>query len=749
MLLPPKINGVLPAFTGSTFYIPFEHNATVNQENINKCKVRVSTLISGRLIGTYDGEIENNSIKVEIDEEKLNGKGELFSVQVAYPNGYFSNTATIRRILHQKSTIFLELQGQELVGEFSFQNEKKDKNGNTIKDENDNPVFESVKTSEVPITYIFNVYNQDGSLFETSGEQIHDPNSIKENVFIDKYILKKELDSTKNYNAEYIITTINGYSKSSPRINIAATPEIETTIDLSLKAENNFDNGYIQLSLGTKATTITGTFVISRASEEDDFTSWTQLFTFRLESEIPKNGQLWRDFTVKQGVKYQYSLQQKNTHNVYSKRKISTIITADFEDMFLYDGKQQLKIRFNPKVSSFKRTLLESKSNTIGSKYPFMFRNGNVDYKEFAISGLISYQMDEANLFNSHNYFNEQDWVRAAVQTGKSSAVKKYNASFDAQTPYDLSGYNIAAEREFKIEVLEWLTNGKPKLFRSPSEGNFLVRLMNVSLSPNDQLGRMLHTFSSAAYEIGEPTLAQLQEYNMLPSTSTSSGNQSEENIIETEKIMKFKSYDLSEADNLDDDKNLNLNNDNAIIKYIKLVDAWPTTIININNTNESYIVGGSGQYEAYFEDKEIQNISFTISSDKQLMGIITIGYYEMADPIYEDITNVNRNIVMLQQWKDDTDEYIFEDNNNVENPKEYTKIYRLHASVEAEPTDNSEHKIVIQYLNKTVSIDLTQTRDYTITNLQNIISLWRSAKVWVELTYEAAEKSFLKEATK
>jgi hypothetical protein len=36
------------------------------------------------------------------------------------------------------------------------------------------------------------------------------------------------------------------------------------------------------------------------------------------------------------------------------------------------------------------------------------------------------------------------------------------------------------------MEVLRWLTDGKPKLFRSPGEGNFIVRLMNTSLAPND-----------------------------------------------------------------------------------------------------------------------------------------------------------------------------------------------------------------------------------------------------------------------
>jgi hypothetical protein len=37
--------------------------------------------------------------------------------------------------------------------------------------------------------------------------------------------------------------------------------------------------------------------------------------------------------------------------------------------------------------------------DTLGGKYPFFFRNGNVNYKEFPISGLISMQMDKEETF--------------------------------------------------------------------------------------------------------------------------------------------------------------------------------------------------------------------------------------------------------------------------------------------------------------------------------------------------------------
>ena len=80
----------------------------------------------------------------------------------------------------------------------------------------------------------------------------------------------------------------------------------------------------------------------------------------------------------------------------------------------------------------------------------------------------------------------------------------------------NLTDYNIVAERIFKMKVLDFLNDGKPKLFRSPSEGNFIVRLMNSSLSPDDKLSRMIHTFSTTATEIDEFNYQKLNEYSLI-----------------------------------------------------------------------------------------------------------------------------------------------------------------------------------------------------------------------------------------
>jgi hypothetical protein len=75
--------------------------------------------------------------------------------------------------------------------------------------------------------------------------------------------------------------------------------------------------------------------------------------------------------------------------------------------------------------------------------------------------------------------------------------VKRYSNDTGFYYSTDLDNNNIFSERKFKLEVLDWLNNGKPKLFRSPQEGNYIVRLMNISLSPQDTIGRMLHTFNA------------------------------------------------------------------------------------------------------------------------------------------------------------------------------------------------------------------------------------------------------------
>lgn len=59
-------------------------------------------------------------------------------------------------------------------------------------------------------------------------------------------------------------------------------------------------------------------------------------------------------------------------------------------------------------------------------------------------------------------------------------------------------------ERTFREEAMKWLNDGEPKLFRSMTEGNMVVMLTDISLTPNTQTGRRIYNFSATAYEIAD-----------------------------------------------------------------------------------------------------------------------------------------------------------------------------------------------------------------------------------------------------
>lgn len=342
------------------------------------------------------------------------------------------------------------------------------------------------------------------------------------------FILKSELENNpKTYRIYYSIRTVNGYEDQVVyRIRKGTTYPIPFFGQLIASQDQVAkDNGYINLTIvlpeGTQA--VKGSFELLRTS---DNLNWDTLTTFHTTSNSEnyiRNGKFnWKDYSIEQGVKYTYAIRQyvpddaSQYAGIRTDKTLSTPIVSEFEDMFLSDGYRQLRIQYNPKVSSFKDTILESKTDTIGGKYPFFFRNGNVRYKEIPISGLISYLMDANNEFQFKKIAPEDATI-------------------------NLTNENFATEREFKLAVLEWLTNGQPKLFRSPAEGNYVVRLMNVSLAPQDQLGRMLHTFSSTGYECMDNDFDTLVENSLVEfeelSDVTFNPTQTETQIFTSENI--------------------------------------------------------------------------------------------------------------------------------------------------------------------------------------------------------------------
>ena len=80
----------------------------------------------------------------------------------------------------------------------------------------------------------------------------------------------------------------------------------------------------------------------------------------------------------------------------------------------------------------------------------------------------------------------------------------------------NLSNNNIYLERMFREKAEEFLNSFDYLLYRSPTEGNIIIGLMNVSLTPNNTVNRMIYSFSATAYEVLENTLENLNEYGII-----------------------------------------------------------------------------------------------------------------------------------------------------------------------------------------------------------------------------------------
>ena len=675
-LSPPILASTIPAFysnsEGIVITIPYSMNRAVSKADVSAFAVKIKTMQSGDILYQSQNVSKNDdTIKIEIPK-KINkiieGKttlkdnedfkkfkiGQFYKIQIAYVNnetvGYYSTVAVGKYTA--KPVLTIENLKVENLNSHLYEY------CGIYKQEED--------ITERVYTYCFTLYDNAGNIIASSGDLLHntdlddkdDPNRT-----IDKYTFTQDLLVGQSYKVRYSVSTVNNLTISSPAYRITQKRSITSDLEADLKVKLNYDNGYVNIDLKSTipeteiSKLASGSFIVARACEDTDYTVWDEVYRFTLTAQIPTL-HLCKDFTVEQGKYYRYGIQQYNSNGLRSNRILSDIIYVDFEDAFLFDGIRQLKIKYNPKVSSFKKNLLETKTDTIGGKHPFIFRNGRVYYSEFPISGLISYQMDEENLFLSE---------------------KEYGLT---EKTTNIVGENFAAERMFKMKALEWLTNGEPKIFRSPSEGNFIVRLMNSSLSPNDTVGRMLHTFSSTAYEIADfnySTLGDLGFIKIADQTMTS---------LQWETMNFMYKDENNRYQTVATNTNLISNK----VKTVRFNDMTPGEVVKIHFVGaaaealEEIKIGVTGSYyidTGVLIDKIILN--------QPSGGSMTFGYEYTKQPRFETVHSVDVSERPGHQFVGEVDIlekilYVRKDDGTlIKNPKlEIVEIYNV--AVEKRP---------------------------------------------------------------
>ena len=183
-----------------------------------------------------------------------------------------------------------------------------------------------------------------------------------------------------------------------------------------------------------------------------------------------------------------------------------------------------------------------------------------------------------------------------------------------------LTSDNFFRERQFKMAVLDWLNDGKPKLFRSPSEGNCIVRLMNTSLTPMESIGRMLHTFNSTAFEIADYSFENLNKYGLLNMPAIDN------------RAMKFASV------NFHDVATANTFAPGYSMYAVYITNATPGTkyefTFNDSSINHPITceIGVTGSYYVSADVPTVASIAL-IEGDYYNSAVVHYGYYDMIVP--------------------------------------------------------------------------------------------------------------------
>lgn len=507
-------------------------------------------------------------------------------------------------------------------------------------------------------------------LYDINNQLLSDSGVIYSNAYSNinefNYTFEYAFNEGESYYFTFEYETANMYTESNT-YEFMVVQESADILNANLTAILDNINGCIALNVKSKDDddSFVGNITIRRASSESNFTIWEDVHTESFE-ENSKLDYTWYDYTIKSGVYYKYIAQRRSS---IGNRGIAIHAEGEpfmmlFDDMYLTGGDGQLNIRFDPSVSSFKRTVSESRTDTIGSKYPYIKRNGYVEYRQFPIGGTITHLMDPSHLITS-----KEEIFRDSLDN-YTEFNKDKNVRID-----DFNDWTY--EREFREKVMDFLYANKVRLFRSATEGNILVKIMDINLTPNSTLGRRIYSFTATAYEVDAATIKNYDKYGISPLgtydtllqfASDYVGQYNEVIPANTEALsliqkkyekyakenykiaiqnldflrLEFESdpYLIKEGEDgpyvVDDLGSVKENPDSAILGYLAYVN------------NKPIIINPEGIYELKGENVEITSLSFPVDTQVNLEYHVNLQQTEDTSKVFQTSSFYRR---VGQRW--------------------------------------------------------------------------------------------------
>lgn len=251
---------------------------------------------------------------------------------------------------------------------------------------------------------------------------------------------------------------------------------------------------------------------ILRSALGENLLSWEEVTRIKATS---LKGATLHDYFIENGGYYRYALQPIMADG--SKGSITgfyDVVTTlegfwllgqeDMQFSFIYDGK----------IDSINYVKPTAFIETIASRYPYAVRSTETDYRRFNFSGKLTYHQDTQRLLTSNTYTQ----AVSPQSTNPIGFVElKYGDEMLLECQNDLSQMQdgMVMQRIWRHKLLDWLGDGRPKILKSEAEGNMLVMIDDIQVSPVHTVYGLIADFSCSMIEIGKVDEETLQRFKL------------------------------------------------------------------------------------------------------------------------------------------------------------------------------------------------------------------------------------------
>lgn len=283
----------------------------------------------------------------------------------------------------------------------------------------------------------------------------------------------------------------------------------------------DIEKGAVAMRLSIESLKSNDKILVQRSDEFSNFTKWNTISRIDCDIDYGSLDFLIYDYQAigdHTFYKYRFLLNSSSDNKISKLNYLIENVTNSA--IYLYHKEKQLILRYNTNISNYRWVVQENIANTLGGKYPIVRRNAHTKYRQFSLNGTLYFDpsaldlndgLDSNNKPMSNWFLREDDTLFLSVN----DAFGSNNLNIFSWEDRDVHSRTAIYEKRFKDAAMEFLTDGLPKLFRSPEEGIMIITLTNVSFTPNEKLNRRVYDFSATVTEIAEATLENLIKYNL------------------------------------------------------------------------------------------------------------------------------------------------------------------------------------------------------------------------------------------